>query len=71
MKHKKCNFSATVYLTTKIFPGRYFKANHFEKTEQEGWAVQKCSRVGGSQKLRMPNLTYRLNPYIQKMFWGV
>ena len=32
-KHKKWIFSATVHLTRKrfIFPGRYLKADHFEK----------------------------------------
>ena len=32
-KHKKFIFSATVHLTRKkfIFPGRYLKADHFEK----------------------------------------
>ena len=32
-KHKKWIFSATTHLTRKrfIFPGRYLKANHFEK----------------------------------------
>ena len=38
-KHKKWIFSATVHLTRKkfIFPGRYLKANHFEKKIGHGW----------------------------------
>ena len=44
-KHKKWIFSATIHLTRKrfIFPGRYFKADHFEKKIGHGWwAIQKC-----------------------------
>ena len=45
IKHKKCNFSATVHLTRKkfIFPGRYLKANHFEKKlNREGGLFKKA-----------------------------
>ena len=44
-KHKKWIFSATIHLTRKrfIFPGRYLKADHFEKKIGHGWwAIQKC-----------------------------
>ena len=37
--------SGTVHPTGKnlIFPGRYLKADHFEKKiEHGGWAIQKC-----------------------------
>ena len=43
-KHKKWIFSATIHLTRKkfIFPGRYLKADHFEKIGHGWWAIQKC-----------------------------
>ena len=44
-KHKKWIFSATTHLTRKrfIFPGRYLKADHFERKIGHGWwAIQKC-----------------------------
>ena len=44
-KHKKWIFSTTIHLTRKkfVFPGRYLKADHFEKKIGHEWlAIQKC-----------------------------
>ena len=45
-KHKKWIFSATVHLTRKkfIFPGRYLKANHFEKKLDMGGGLFKNAK---------------------------
>ena len=52
-KHKKWVFSATIHLTRKkfIFPGRYLKADHFEKKLDMGGGPFKNAKWGGSKKL--------------------
>ena len=47
-KHKKWIFSATVHLTRKkfIFPGRYLKADHFEKKLDMGGGPFKNAKWG-------------------------
>ena len=47
-KHKKWIFSATVHLTRKrfIFPGRYLKADHFEKKLDMGGGPFKNAEGG-------------------------
>ena len=55
-KHKKWIFSSTIHLTRNkfIFPGRYLKADHFEKKmdmsggpfkNAKGWGVYKTMNV--------------------------
>ena len=61
MKHKKSNISATIHLTKKkfIYSGRYFKGGHFEKKLDNGVGHSKVLK-GGSLKLIMSNLSYKL-----------
>ena len=49
-KHKKRIFSATVHLTRRrfIFPGRYLKADHFEKNWT--WVVGHLKMLKGGLK---------------------
>ena len=64
MKHKKPNISATAHLTRKkfIYSGRYFKGSHFEKKLDRGVDHSKMLK-GGSLKLIMSNLTYKLQTF--------
>ena len=64
MKHKKPNISATVHLTRKKFicSGRYLKDGHFEKKIGQGVGHSKMLK-GGSLKLIMSNLTYKLQTF--------
>ena len=59
-KHKKCIFSATIHLTRKkfIFPGRYLKADHFEKELDMGGGLFKNAKGRGGLKTMnvKPNL---------------
>ena len=52
-KHKKWIFSATIHLTRKrfIFPGRYLKADHFEKKLDMGGGRFKNAEGQRSKKL--------------------
>ena len=65
-KHKKPNISATVHLTRKnlIYSGRYLKGAHFEKKNWMGRGVGHSKMLkGGSLKLIMSNLTYKLQTF--------
>ena len=63
-KHKKPNISATIHLTRKKFMyfGRYLKGAHFEKKMDRGVGHSKMLK-GGSLKLIMSNLTYKLQTF--------
>ena len=64
MKHKKPNISATIHLKRKKFTysGRYLKGAHFEKKIGLGGGLFKTAE-GGSLKLIMLNLTYKLQTF--------
>ena len=64
MKHKNSNISTTVHLTRKkfIYSGRYLKGGHFEKKIGHGGGPFKNAE-GGSLKLIMSNLTYKLQTF--------
>ena len=63
-KHKKWILSITVHLTRKkfIYSGRYLKGAHFEEKIGQRGGLFKNSE-GGSLKLIMSNLTYKLQTF--------
>ena len=63
-KHKKWILSTTIHLTRKkfIYSGRYLKADHFGKKLDSGGGPFKNAE-GGSLKLIMSNLTYKLQTF--------
>ena len=63
-KHKKWILSTTIHLTRKklIYSGRYLNADHFGKQLDRGVGHSKMLK-GGSLKLIMSNLTYKLQTF--------
>ena len=68
-KHKKWFLSTTIHLTRKkfIYSGRYLKADHFGKNWVGGLGHSKILK-GGSLKLNMSNLSYKLS---QSIIWAM